>query len=187
MKDEYVLLAAVAVAVYGFYKASTKRVAGYNATPPPTLPDAAPRLVPRMPGVSPTLLEILTEIVDTPGGVLAGPLSPAGYEPDDLKQLVDDIIERVETRSARELSCVHIDGGTCYATSDGDKQYDFTCHLHDRQTATTLKVRVTMLKMNRGDLLLTTLKPHDTPPSAKDPVYKPPPKYSTYTFPVQGI
>jgi len=94
MKDEYVLLAAVAVAVYGFYKASTKRVAGYNATPPPTLPDAAPRLVPRMPGVSPTLLEILTEIVDTPGGVLAGPLSPAGYEPDDLKQLVDDIIER---------------------------------------------------------------------------------------------
>lgn len=187
MKDEYVLLAAVAVMAYGLYTATTKKWAGYNVTSPPVTPVPKPRTVHSVPGVSSTFLQILANVVDTPGGVLAGPLSPVGFTPEELKDLVNDIIERLRRLASREVSCTWIDGGTCYATSDGDKQYDFTCHLHDRETTSTIKIRVTMIRMRRGDLLLTTLKPHDSPNSSNAPVYEETPPFADYSPPVSGI
>jgi hypothetical protein len=174
--DVIVLTLGLGALAYGIYSRS-KRVAGYETTPPPVLEVPKPPQLPDLPGVPSHLLKACAAIIDSPGGTLNGPVAPKGMEPDTLTRVVDELVRRLRLADpSLEAMATVVDGGWCVGDADGADQFLVNWVLYERVSNTSLQLVSGVIVLEDGTYRVTAMDPATTPkPSpwtaATDPAF----------------
>ena len=165
--DAIVLTLGLGALAYGIYSRST-RLAGYETTPPPSVPLEPPPVptLPEVPGVPLSILKACAAIVDSPGGTLSGPVAPKGMDPDRLRTVVNELVRRLHAADpALEWMATVIDGGSCVGDAEGAEQVVVTWVLYERITNISHQLVSGVISLEDGTYRVTGMDPA-TPPDS---------------------
>jgi hypothetical protein len=190
VKTSHVVVAlAVGTLAWGVWRAYRHRytpTTTTTTTPNPKPPPPPP--APGLPGVPKKLTDALARIIDAPGHRLQGPLAEAGFEPDQLEDIVDRVLIRLASASpSSSLTWTTISSGSCNKDAEGNREYTLKCMIYDKESNCAIEVFARVLSLFKEDILkISELRPSTThvpaPLQVQDHV-----PYAPYERPLQSI
>lgn len=189
--DGVVLALAVGTLAYAAWTLRSKKVAGFDTTPPPAYAHTDPST--KLPGVPAQLLRAFARASDSLS--LPGPTSPAGSEPEDIERVCDFVLKKVRAiDSTLELSRIGTDSASVLKDASGSKEFRIVFVAYERQTNVGIKlVTIVTEQHTTGIMGIVEVRPYNNvpQPSDKAPRGTDPTKnecgYASYQLPIPHI